>query len=342
MKRCASLHDIARKACVSHTTVSNVLNRHGKEREVSLRRAERIRRIAADMGYVPNLLARSFRLGKTHAIVVATNFGLHHPHVHELIEELQAELSRHGYHLNLELLQRVHDVANVNQTFTSSRCDGVISLGVIPSMVDRLIGLHADGMPVVVIGTTEEQILDQVDYDRAEAARVGVEHLLENGHGRIAFVADATECRERRLRMQGYREALARVGIAFDDSLVLPWASDGDADELCGKLMSLEPRPTALFCYSNELSVHLLRALQAAGWRVPEQMAMVALGNTRLNTIGAVPLTAVDTKNREIAVAAVRCLLEQIQNRAAAPREIWVKPTLMPRASSAVATRPSA
>ncbi len=96
LKAAVSLRDIARRARVSHVTVSNVLNRVGREKEVSSRTALLIRRLAREMNYVPNQAARTLKLGKTQTIALATRNSLRYAYSHELVEGLQAQLSTYG------------------------------------------------------------------------------------------------------------------------------------------------------------------------------------------------------------------------------------------------------
>lgn len=334
MRSKVSIYDIARLADVSHVTVSNVLNRRGQERFVSRHRAEQIRGLAARMGYVPHPVARSLKSGRTHTIVLATLQSLHHPYIHEVVEEIQTELSRHGYDLNLALMRCAVDEENVGRTFASGRYDGVIVHGVTSGLRQRLRIIRQGGMPVVVIGAMEDLDLDNVDYDRVETVRLGTAHLLQRGHARVALVFDAIECLERSSRLKGYRLALEEAGASFDESLLFPWQTDDDPAELWQRIAALPPRPTAIFSYNDELAVGLLHTIRAAGLRVPEDLAIVTQNNTRLTRIAEVPLTVVDGDSRGVASAAVENLLEQINHPLAPRRRVLRKPVLLVRAST--------
>ncbi|MBI4026872.1 MAG: substrate-binding domain-containing protein [Verrucomicrobia bacterium] len=116
--------------------------------------------------------------------------------------------------------------------------------------------------------------------------------------------------------------------------LLFPWKTDDDPAELWRQIAALKPRPTAIFSYSDELAVGLLRAIRVAGLSVPDDVAIVTQSNTRLTRIAEVPLTVVDGDSRGVAAAAVESLLEQVQHPLAPRRRVLRKPVLLARESS--------
>ena len=336
MKAAVSLRDIARRARVSHVSVSNVLNRPGRAGEVSARTAAVIRKLAEEMNYVPNRSARSLSLRKTHTVVLATNSGLHHTYVHELIEELQTELNRNDLQLDLQLLHRVSDEESVYRTFGPPRCDGVVILDPSPPTCARLKRMRPLGVPVIIVGAESDLGFPSVDYDRVEAIRMGVAHLLERGHTRVAMVVDAEAGIRRTQRLQGYRAAVRGAGFAFDRTLVVPWLVGSDANGLWAAISALRPMPTGVFLYNDELAAGLLHAIRREGLRVPDDVAIVTQINSRLTRLVEVPLTAVDSNYREIAREVVGILQENAGSEAGGNprRQVSVRPILFERESS--------
>ncbi len=334
MKSSVSLHDIARRARVSHVTVSNVLNRHGFEHKVSPSKATRIRALALQMGYVPHHAARSLKLGKTSTIALVTSWGLRYPHVHELVEQIRAELSVHRYHLSLELAYQASDEENVELAFLSGRYDGVIRFGLEDWAKEKISVVRRRGMPVVVFGPVRDRRTDSVDYDRLKAARLAAEHLVQSGHRNIAAVVGPGEYLDNSLRMQGYRQALRQAGLDLNSSLIFPCAVEGDPKELWRQVLSGAVRPTAVLCYNDELAAVLLHAIRSSGFRVPEDVAVVAADNTWVGRLAEIPLTCVDTNREEIARALVGLLLERMNHPLAAPKRVLIEPHLVVRASS--------
>lgn len=334
MSRSVTIREIARRAGVSHTTVSNVLNRTNKEKEFSPTQADQIRKLAAELGYVPNHVARAFRLGKTNLIALLTFERLYHPYQHEAIEEILAVLNPRGYQLNLALVRTPEDEEPIYRTLVSGRYDGVIICGVPPSLTGRLRQIIRQGLAVVVVGSPDDPEVDSIDYDRALAVRIGVTHLLQNGHTRVGLILDEAENLIRASRLSGYRQALTQAGRSFDERLLFPWHPDNDPTQLWQRISAVSPRLTALYSHNDEIAVGLLHSIRASGLRVPADVAIVAQGNSRLTRIAEVPLTVVDTDTRGVSAAAVELLLARIKDPHVPIRRVLKEPRLVVRASS--------
>ncbi|MBI4028428.1 MAG: LacI family DNA-binding transcriptional regulator [Verrucomicrobia bacterium] len=335
-----SIYDIAQRMGVSHTTVSNVLNRHGHERKVSRARSLQIRRFAEKMGYSPNHAARSLKLGRTNTILLSAFEALHHPHIHEMIEELQAALMPHGYQMMLNLMRNATDLTGVLRAFSCGWSDGAILLTNSTLFLEEMLQDRRREMPLVLVGPAHHLKVSCVSYNRAKAAELAVTHLLQQGHRRVAMVLDARDDLPGRKRVEGYRSAMEKEGLLADERLFIRSPVDADMRALWAGIERLKPRPTAVFCYNDELALGLLQAVHRAGLRVPEDVALVTMANSRLTTVADVPLTAVDTNNRGIAKTAVEMLLAQVRDSKAPVRQVLVEPFLVERASSGERKRP--
>lgn len=329
MENAVTIYDIAERAGVSHVAVSNVLNRDRWKGKVSPHKAEQIRAIAAQLGYVPNHAARSLRSGKTQSLVVATLGSLKYAYVNELIEALHAELVPHGYHVNLELLHHVPHHERVLMGFHKGRCDGVIFLGGMPGLEALLTSLQQGGLPLIIAQGNLAPGIDGVDLDEAEAARLAVEHLAQQGHRSIAAVMHETEVSPPSPRMCGYRKGLAEAGLKFEETLAFRWVVDWDAAQLWKKLSAAVPRPTAVYTFNEEVAMKLLRVLRLQGLRVPADLAIVTLGNTRLVQFAELPLTVVGFDVASMARAVVKRLVARIDNPSLAVEHLLLKPNLV-------------
>jgi LacI family transcriptional regulator len=337
-KGAITLYDIAKRAKVSHVTVSNALrNLNG---EVSERQAARIRKLATRMGYAPNLAARNLVSGRTQTVTLITTSGLRHPHVHEMIEHLQAELNLRQYHLNLEQTPNIQDMETVFRTLSRGRCDGVVVFMLSDLLRERLEGVRKKGLPVVAIDPGPDAPFDCVDYDRAEAMRLATSHLLEQGCGRIAIILGQFHGLYHHLFVQGYRAALEAAGQSFDESLIFDWNVGDDPARLWREMKAAHANLAGIISFNEQLMTGLLHAIRMDGRRVPEEIALVTVGNSWLIELAEVPLTAIDMNRAEISKKVVECLLEQIQKPNIRPRHLLVKPHLVVRASSCRITPP--
>lgn len=332
MRSRVSIRDIAEKAGVSRTTVSNVLNRKGVEKRTSSRRAATIRRLAEEMGYVVNPAAQSLASGKTDSIIVSTCAGLTHPYAYELIEAVQLEIASHGYHMVLELFRKEEEFERAYRSFVSNRCEGVMFLGRPAWDNGWLQFMRGSGAPTVVCGHPDPDF-NSAWYDLVASVRIGVEHLRAQGRTRIALVYDEPACLIRDERLRGYQEALRAAGTASDPDLLFRSKVEGaDPVSLWERIRAA--RPTALYCYNVELAAGVLQAARKSGARVPDDIAIVTATNPLLATLVEVPLTAVDYDNRSVARALFQQLRSSIENPGARPTHVTVQPFLVVRESS--------
>ena len=332
MKNTATIRDIAAKANVSHVTVSNAINGTGR---VSESTAEYIRALAKRMGYVPHASARSLRLGKTKTISYLTNHSLHFPYVYEFVEELQKYLIPYEYHLRLELLQHFPDPGIVYHKLSRAICDGVIVHNADENDCKHIRDLKRRDIPVVAVMTRGISGVDYVDYDVKESARLGMDHLLSVGCRNIVIVGVGVKDRQHNpQRLSGCREALNAYGLPMKDSDVFGWDVDEDPIPLWECIKKRRPLPDGIFSSNEDLALALMKKILASGYRIPNEIAMVAQGNTRNLRYADVPLSAVDNNYAKLAQAAAETLLSRIKGGDAKNRRIIIAPKLIVRPSS--------
>lgn len=332
-KASVTLYDIARRAKVSHMTVANALNRRERDKQLSKQKAVRIRALARQMGYIPHTAARSLASGKTYTVILITRQGWRNSYALELIERLQNELRLHQYHLNLEMTLQPKEEESVFRNLSRGRCDGVlVYMHELPQA--RLENITRMSMPVVAITPTADAPFDCVYYDMAESARLATEHLLAQGHRRVAFVVSVFKGLPSSLHLQGYRKALEKAGVDFDRALIFPWKVTDKPSDLWQVIKTSRMNPTGIICYNDQLAAGFLHAVRMEGCRVPEDLALVALGNSWILESSEVPLTAVDTNPMEISKVAVAHLIERIARPETPTRHTLVEPKLVVRTSS--------
>lgn len=328
-------NDIAHRLKLSRAAVAVALADSSKPSSIRVgaETRQRIQDTAQQMGYVPHQAARTLKSGKTNTIVLATEASLKYAYVHGLFEQIELALTPHGYHLDLELLAHSKDTAAVYRTYTAGRCDGVIG-SVRERHRDDIHRLHHQGMPVVTLDVNPSMELDNVSSDYVEETVIGTRHLLDQGCRHIAYVVHSQADIAQGVRRQGYARALKTAGLAVNESSLIPWRADDDPAALWRKLAALPPRPDGVLVYNAELAARLSRVMQAAGVRVPDEVALVSLGDAEFHEFLNVPMTAVAADHRAMAAAVVERLLAQINDPQTPAKHILVKPHLVVRASS--------
>jgi DNA-binding LacI/PurR family transcriptional regulator len=326
--------DVARAAGVSKSLVSLALR---GDPGVSEATRSRIAEIAEQLGYRSNRLARSLVQGRTGLIgAIATDLG--NAYYSEILSGVEVAAESAGF--GVLIGQGRRDAGRL-----ASRLDDLVGLGVdgvivISSRVDpRVLTAAAGRVPVVVVGRMPEVVpgVDTVTSDDAAGAFAATSHLLESGHGRIAFVT-ASGRPASRARRSGYEAAMRGAGAAAHPLIVAvddPHDLDGRVrDLLGGASASAAPRPTAVVASNDITAVAVLDAAIDLGLRVPADLAVVGYDNTALASLVRPRLSSVDQPSDSIGQLCVDMLRERLAGRTTDRHEV-LAPTLVVRASSA-------
>jgi DNA-binding LacI/PurR family transcriptional regulator len=307
-----TLRDVAELAGVSFKTVSNVIHDHPHVAE-----ATRARVLAAidQLGYRPNLTARTLRSGRTGAIGLAVP-ELSLAYFAELADEVITVADRHEMIVLIE--QTGGDPDREREALTGPRrqlTDGLL-FSPLGLGNDDVGALDVD-FPLVLLG---ERIfggpVDHVTMENVAGAEAATRHLLELGRRRIAVLGAHTgeDIGSAGLRLSGYRAALADAGVPFDDALVVdagPWHRSNGAEAMRHLLDRGVPFD-AVFALNDELALGALRVLGERGIRVPADVAVIGFDDVDEGRYSFPSLSTVDPGRREIARLAVEVLLEAI------------------------------
>jgi DNA-binding LacI/PurR family transcriptional regulator len=283
---------------------------------------------AAELGYRPNLVARSLVERRTRTLGVLVS-DLHNPFFAEVIDGLQAEAHERDLRIVLGTGRRDPDEeADAVEAFLQQDVDGLVLLS--PQLSAGALAEAARAVPTVVVATRQLRAprCDVIVNDDALGAELAVAHLAELGHERIAHIS-APGTAERRA---GYESAMARHGL-------VPLIAPGDVTDEGGyegaRALLVNGRPTAIFACNDLAALGALTALEEAGLSVPGDVSLVGYDNTYLASIRHIALTSVDQPRLEMGRLAVRA----IDARRAAPdapaRLRTVTPHLEIRGSSA-------
>jgi len=308
----ATLRDVAKLAGVSFKTVSNVINDYPHVRPAT---REKVERAIAELGYKPNLNARSLRSGRTDTIALA---------VPELNLSYFAELA------GMVIAAAEESGLTVVVEQTGGDRDRELALLRSPrlSMTDGLI-LSPLGMgqedaealdvpfPLVLLGErTFDWPCDHVTMRNTEAARAATEYLLASGRRRIAVIGEyeGEVMGSARLRLRGYREALAAHDVPYDASLVVRatlWHR-ADGARAMHELLDRDVPFDAVFGFNDTMALGAMRVLQEAGRRVPEDVAVIGFDDLDEAAYSIPSLTTVDPGREWLARTALGTLLARI------------------------------
>jgi DNA-binding LacI/PurR family transcriptional regulator len=321
------LEDVAAAVGVSPASASLVLR--GVPGPSSATR-ERVLEAAARLGYRPDrtasLLAR--RRSRLIGVVMDVRNTFHA----ELVEDVDEAAERCGYDLVLSAVTRSRDEGRAVETLLDSRCEALLLLG--PEAPGARLATLDRQLPVVVVGRPMPS--DGVDVVRAaddEGVAQGVDHLVDLGHRRIAYV-DGGRGAIAAGRRRGYQRAMRRHRLGGHLQVV-----PGDSTEEAGAraaraVLDADPRPTAVLTFNDRSAVGLLDALVRAGVAVPGEVSVVGYDDSPLSRLAHIDLTTVSQNSRELTEHAVAAVVERLDGGRTEHREVVVAPELVVRGTT--------
>ena len=331
--RAVTLADIAEKVGVSTVTVSNAI---GGRPGVSNRVRKRVMDAATQLGYIPNLSARSLAGGRTGIVGVIV------PTFNQYIAEILRGVAETLKPSDLDLLvyttsdNREREKERVTQ-LSRGLADGLIE--VMPFSTAEIYNGGAQ-LPVVLIDQRgDAPDLPAVGSDNYMGARAATEHLIGLGHERIGFITGVPNMRASDERLRGYREALLTAGLGFDDQLV----QAGDftqtrGSEAAGELLALKRAPTAIFAANDLSAFGVIEAVRTRGLFVPGDLSVVGFDNIPMASQVQPPLTTVDQSLYDMGQAAARTLLGLLSGIEPAVKYLRLPTRLVERHSTALRT----
>jgi DNA-binding LacI/PurR family transcriptional regulator len=287
--------DVAQAAGVSQATVSYVLSgrRSGKPR-ISDETRRRVLDTIAELGYVPNQAARSLRRQRTERVcVMLPNFGA--PSHNVLVRDIQQAADRYAYTVIITVASTPEREQQVLDQLRRRLADGVILVNPTYSTAEDIAVLARANLAVVVLSnqvTSPE--FDVVCSQEVEAFQEAVSYLLDRGHRRIAFLGYCADQRARGERLEGYRRAFLERGLLIDETLNQGSGnSREEAYRTTRAMLEMRERPTAIFAASDMAAISAIWAVRDAGLRIPEDVAIIGVGNIREGEMMQPALTTV-------------------------------------------------
>lgn len=330
-----TIKDIARKAGVSHATVSRALNGNPAIPEET---AAPIRRLALELGYLPSAAARGLKTHRSHVVgVIANRFD--DPYFAEVLSGIEDVLRQNGYSLFVASFDQQQDSAGVVvRALAEHQVDGVlfVSIAFQSGFADLLAQYD---LPFALINNQSNEAWHfSVAHDDLSGSRQVVRHLLELGHRRIAYLGNAAAGKTNADRLTGFNLEMSVGQDSIPPSVVINLPGGGIEAGAQGAraLLRLAPRPTAVFCFNDLMAIGALRELQSAGVGVPAEMAIAGFDNIPFAALTNPPLTTFDQPKQQIGAAAAWLMLEQFsQDGAAQPQQRILCGALRVRESTA-------
>ncbi|MBB6251131.1 LacI family DNA-binding transcriptional regulator [Nitrospirillum iridis] len=333
------LKDIAQDLGLSVVSVSKALRDHPDIAEETRRRV--LKRVG-ELGYQPNLTARSLVTGQAWTIGLVVP-DLLHPFFAGIAKVISSDIRAQGYGLLISSSDEDPDLERQEIERLLARQVDVIVLASTQSSAAGLRRMVEQKMPCVLF----DRRLDGLDAhfvgnEDQEVGALATAHLIEQGCRRIAHIR-GPEVSTAAGRLAGYRQALAAHGLEPLPGHVAPLGRSGDhrgeraGYEAAQRLLATPTPPDGIFCYNDPSAMGAMRAILDAGLRIPEDIAVIGCGNVSYSDFLRVPLSSIDQGGEAIGrrlAALVLDLADKKNGRRLSPTTDLVAARLVPRAST--------
>lgn len=323
------IRDIAQLAGVSTATVSHVIN---STRFVSDEIKQKVQEVIERNGYTPNAHARTLAMQRNHTFGLILS-DLSNPFFPELVKSIQEFANQKGYEIMLANTNydAKRTVASV-QRMLEQRVSGV---AVMTSEMDAALAARLAAREIAVVFLDVGKVgpyVSSITVNYEKGIRAGVEHLLELGHRRIAYISGPLRLKSAQRRQLAFTKTMKKYETQ-------PFVYEGDFKATGGQqavaaMLQQKPRPTAIVAANDLMAMGAMRELRKAGLRVPEDISVVGFDNILFAELADPPLTTIALPREEIGRAAVEALLHTVTDKNKDGREYKITPKLMVREST--------
>ncbi|CAN5549318.1 LacI family DNA-binding transcriptional regulator [soil metagenome] len=336
--------ELAKLAGVSSGTVSNVIS---GSTSVSERSRQKVLDAIRVLNYQPNLIARSLKTNRTNTLgIVVPDITI--PFFPKIIKGAESAARERGYFLIVLDSESSHiREADMIALLRAQRVEGILLVAAGGEVLspERIASLTSSS-PVVCLDRLPADLdVDSVCVDDCGAAEMAISHLMGMGHREIAIITGPLTLYNEQERLRGYRQALQKGGITFQQSLV--WGGSFEQDQVARMCQNglLRPagRPSALFATNGVTGLAALRSLYAVGLSTPRDFSFVTFDELTAEDFFKPGISSVIQPTFDMGYRAVEVLLRRLDKETAeAPRErVRLPATLIVRDSSSTAYEPS-
>lgn len=342
------MEDIAREAGVSRGTVSKVLFPEGTSSiRVSEKTAERIRKVADQMGYLPNLSAKQLAGEQSRLVgVLIDSFGS--SVYYQMLQQLERHMALHGYRL---IVGQVHDdvgsIAEYLKDFAGRGVEGVVSfVHSYPQFQKEIQTLYRSVKSIknlVCVGEPKITERDHINIDTALGVELLVRHLYQTGRRRIALFVTASGFASSSARVEGFERGVQ--GVSLERSACPVYyvkrslgmnAEEQDIFDALDELIKAHPDLDAVIASNDIMGLYVIQYLTEQGISIPRQIAVTGFDNTEFSAASCPALTTVDQNTQELAKNIAELIFSRVANPDRKAKTVIISPRLVLRKSTHV------
>lgn len=335
-----TIRDVAKKAGVSVATVSRVLS--DSTYPVSQQVQQRVREVARELGYVPNAVAKSLRKAQVKEVGVVIP-SVSNPFYMHCVQGIHEVLTKNGY--TMILCNTMNDPQRERQCLQqlAQRQIGGVILSSASDDPGAAQELARRGIRFVTLDQRIDSLeCSSINFDSRSGGRLATEHLLDNGHRKIAFASLPLTRWTRTQQLQGYRDALQARGIAFSPDWIytcdeVEGSFEMDRESYAGRqiacrLIEQKLPVSAVVCVNDMLAIGLMHELLRQGVRIPQDISVVGFDDIPFSQLFVPALTTVRCPAAETGRLAAIMLLDVPDNtQIQSPLALNLTPQLIQR-----------
>lgn len=327
-----TLKDISKKAGFSINTISRALK---NKKDISNKTKLLICETARNMGYIPNTVASSLRLGKTKTIAVIMPDILD-PFIAILVKDIEYKLRDYGYNIIIINTDEEYDIEK--EAIILALKANVAGIIICPTQksYEDINFLKSKMIPFVLLARRfEDETLDYVVVNEIKGGYLATKHLIERGHKEILFINGPSYISSVKERLIGYKEALKSENIKYKEKLVKEIKiTSGNATQLLKKI-TRDVKYSAIFAFDDLIAFEVISFFQKNKIRVPQDVAVIGYDNIQSRFFSPYPLSTIDYSKRNMAYKAVDILINKINGfHGAEPIHVFQETRLIVRGST--------
>lgn len=311
-----TIKDVSKRSGYSITTVSKALNDYP---DISVKTKQKILKLCDEMGYIPNLSARSLVTQKSYTIGIifeeVTGVGLQHPLFSKILESFKNVVEANGYDIMFLSNSMGKQNGSYLQHSKRKQVEGILVLcGEFnaPEMID----LFNSKLPTVVVDFEHESVCN-ITSNNLQGVDMAVKYFHQLGHKKVANIYGGQYLYIGQKRKDYFERAMNKYGLELKDEYMVSgeFFSKEDGFKAMNQLLKLEDKPTAIFCASDMLAIGAMQAIHEAGYSVPEDFSLIGFDGIDIGQLITPRLTTIRQDSNKMGRIAGSHILQMINDK---------------------------
>lgn len=315
MRNPLNIREIARRARVSHSTVSRVIN---NVTTVDPKLARRVQAVIEEVGYRPNYQAQALARGRSHTVgLIVSELSGGNPFFAEIILYFERAAVARGFEVLISFADTETDPGHVAVCANRMKERQVEGIAVLTFGMEQYLQTKSgsSSIPMVYAGADHAlQGVRNIRINYLAGMRDAVKHLVDFGHTRIGYLSGQLSWSSMRTRYEAFRKAMKSAGVPFDKEIVAECdhTLEGGVQGMAN-LLNLPKPPTAVLCCNDMAAIGALKTLSIRGLQPGKDISLIGFDDLPLCNFMQPPLSTIRFSPRELADLAFRALMEELQ-----------------------------